>query len=266
MSINKNAFSLVQKKILLTGATGHLGRAIASGLAGLGADVIISGRSHGRLDDFVSELSMENLNVETAVFDLNDPMSVSDWFKGYGKKPIHGIINNAYSGSTGSIETASANDYRDSYEIGLVAAHCLLQNALPCMRLAVEKSGSSGIVNVASMYGLVSPDQRIYESKSAANPPFYGAAKAALIQWTKYAACEFAKEGIRFNSISPGPFPSLIAQNENKDLMTEIKKKVPMSRLGNPSEIIGPVLFLANPSSSYITGINLPVDGGWTAW
>jgi NAD(P)-dependent dehydrogenase (short-subunit alcohol dehydrogenase family) len=137
---------------------------------------------------------------------------------------------------------------------------------IPKFKVAASQNGYASVVNIASMYGMVAPDQRIYSEINGINPPFYGAAKAALIQWTKYAACEFAKDKIRFNSVSPGPFPSSEIQENNPELINNIIDKVPMDRLGKPSELVGPVSFLSSSASSYVTGINIPVDGGWTAW
>ncbi len=91
-------------------------------------------------------------------------------------------------------------------------------------------------------------------------------AKAALIQYTKYAAVEFGKEKIRVNAISPGPFPSLEVQKKDPSLIKRLSKKVSLNRIGKESELRGPVIFLASDASSYVNGANLVVDGGWTAW
>ena len=122
------------------------------------------------------------------------------------------------------------------------------------------------MVNIASMYGSVSPDPAIYGDSGANNPPSYGAAKAGLIQFTRYAACHFAAERIRVNCISPGPFPAQRYFDQDPEFRRRLENKIPMRRTGDPQEIRGPLLFLASDASSYVTGINLPVDGGWTAW
>jgi NAD(P)-dependent dehydrogenase (short-subunit alcohol dehydrogenase family) len=176
------------------------------------------------------------------------------------------LINNAYAGGGGTILTTESDQYRQSFEVTLVAAHNLLRAVLPALRLGVEQSGDASVINVASMYGLVSPDLRIYDSAKGANPPFYGAAKAALIQWTRYAACELGPQGIRVNSISPGPFPSDDVKQTAPDFVERLAKRVPLGRVGIATEIQGPVLFLASPAASYVNGANLVVDGGWTAW
>lgn len=259
----KNFFSLSGKTAFISGANGYLGKSMAEGLAESGALVYLNGRDGQKIDSLVKEFEQKNLNVKPAVFDITNQEDVQEFFSKLDEPFIDVIVNNAYCGVAGSIETSSTNDYASSYDIAMTSTHHLVQCALPYLRNAVKINGDASVINIASMYGMVSPDLRIYESKSVSNPPFYGAAKAALIQWSKYAACEFASEGIRFNAISPGPFPSNQAP---KSLVSKIENKVPMARIGNPSELIGPLLFLASSSSSFVTGINLPVDGGWTAW
>lgn len=259
-------FSLEDRNVLVTGATGYLGRAMVRGLAELGATVFVNGRSSQSVEDLVKELQSTDLDAHPAVFDINDGAAVNEWFVEYGDVPFHGLVNNAYSGGAGSIETSSVNDYQNSYEVSLVSAHRLLLHILPCLRAAVKTSGHASVVNIGSMYGMVSPDQRIYASKNASNPPFYGAAKAALLQWTRYAACEFGNEGIRVNAISPGPFPSEDVQRSNPDFVDTLTTKVPMGRIGHAVELQGPLSFLISDASSFVNGANLVVDGGWTCW
>ncbi|MCL5043070.1 MAG: SDR family oxidoreductase [Gammaproteobacteria bacterium] len=259
-------FSLESKSVLVTGATGYLGRAMVRGLAELGANVLVNGRNPERVEACVAELCDSGLVATSAVFDINDEAAVHQWFSQYGELPLHGLVNNAYAGGAGSIETAGEDDYRNSYEVSLVSTHRLLKSALPGLRAAHRKCGNASVVNIGSMYGLVSPDQRVYENKRVANPPFYGAAKAALIQWTRYAACEFGREGVRVNAISPGPFPSENVQVENPAFVATLADKVPMGRIGRADELQGPLSFLISDASSFVNGSNLVVDGGWTCW
>lgn len=259
-------FSLERKNVLVTGATGYLGRAMICGLAELGANVLINGRSIQRVEKAVDELKNVGLLATPAIFDINDEAEVKKWFLQYNDLPMHGLVNNAYAGGAGSIETAVEDDYRSSYEISLVSAHRLLKYALPGLRAAYHECGNASVVNIGSMYGLVSPDQRVYPNKKAANPPFYGASKAALLQWTKYAACEFGAEGIRVNAISPGPFPSKEVQANNPEFVNLLAGKVPLGRVGQASELQGPLSFLISDASSFVNGTNLVVDGGWTCW
>lgn len=259
-------FSLEGKSVLVTGATGYLGRAMVYGLAELGARVLVNGRHRSRVETFVAELREAQHTAEPAVFDISDDRAVREWIDQFGDRPLNGLVNNAYSGGAGSIETAPDTDYRNSYEVSLVSANRLLRESLPNLRLAINECGGASVVNIGSMYGMLSPDQRLYGHKNASNPPFYGAAKAALLQWTRYAACEFGVEGIRVNAISPGPFPSNTVQSSNADFVTTLASKVPLGRIGQAEEIQGPLSFLISDASSFVNGSNLVVDGGWTCW
>lgn len=266
MQKGTNIFSLQGKTALITGATGYLGSAMVFILAEAGATVLVNSRSRQRADALVSRLVEQGSAAEPAIFDVTDSDAVQRFFTDRSGRPLHVLINNAYVGGAGSIELSGAEPYSDSYDVTMLAAHNLLKAALPSMRQAVQESGDASVINLASMYAMVSPDQRIYESAMGVNPPFYGAAKAALLHWTRYAACEFGAEGIRVNSISPGPFPSTEVQNGNPAFIKKLTSKVPMGRVGQANEIKGPTLFLASSASSFVNGANILVDGGWTCW
>jgi NAD(P)-dependent dehydrogenase (short-subunit alcohol dehydrogenase family) len=259
-------FSLSGKRAIVTGATGHLGLQIAQTLAEAGAHVLVNGRDAERVHALVEQLSIRKLSAEAAVFDVTDATAVEAYFATRPVEPLHVIINNAYSGSAGNVERSGEESYRTSFEISVVAVQHLFRRSLGRLRAAVAADGLASVINIASMYATVSPDQRIYDSGESANPPFYGAAKAALLQWTRYAACEFGKEGIRINAISPGPFPSGRVARENPAFVARLADRVPMGRVGRAEEISGPVLFLATGAASYVNGTNLVVDGGWTSW
>lgn len=257
-------FNLMNKTILITGATGYLGRELATGLSTFGAHVYVNSRTENDCISLVEEIEKSGGVATVACFDVTVESDVKKFVESVGLLDV--LVNNSYSGIGGTVKSANSEDYLSSYESSVVASANLIKQLTPKFRAAVNMNGYASIINIASMYGIVSPDHKIYETPSSTNPPFYGAAKAALIQLTKYAACEFAGENIRVNSISPGPFPSVKTQKESKRMVERIVSKVPMERIGHPGELIGPVAFLASEASSYVTGANLPVDGGWTAW
>lgn len=252
--------------VLVTGAYGHFGRHICAHLAEQGANVLLSGRNLQKLEDLKSELDKKKLKSEIAEFDVCDERQVESFVNKYSHLELHGLVNNAYFGPGGTVRTATPQDYRNAYEVGVVAPANLIKLLLPSMEKASQKNGYASVVNVSSMYGSVSPKLSIYKDAPSSNPPFYGACKAALIQLTRYAAIEFAPKNIRVNSIAPGPFPSDKVQSSDPDFIHRLEARVPMGRIGDPREICGAISFLLSRSSSYITGVNLPVDGGWTAW
>jgi len=250
MSAGTEIFSLQKKTALVTGATGYLGRAMVKILAAAGARVLVNGRNAKLVDELVNELGAQGLKADSAVFDITDAEAINGYFLSLNNEPLDILINNAYYGSAGNISCSSASSYIDSHNVTVVASHNILSSALPNLREAVKIRKDASIINIASMYGMVSPDLRLYDTEQAANPPFYGAAKAAFIQWTRYAACEFGKEKIRVNSISPGAFPSLDTQKSNPDFIGRLENKIPLGRVGLADELQGPVLFLASSASS----------------
>ena len=116
------------------------------------------------------------------------------------------------------------------------------------------------------MYGLVSPQPAAYAATPAMhNPPAYGAAKSGVVSFTRYAAVHLAGRGIRVNCISPGAFPGAEAQ-AHAGFVAELASRTPLGRIGRPDELGGAVVYLVGDGSSFVTGANLVVDGGWTAW
>jgi NAD(P)-dependent dehydrogenase (short-subunit alcohol dehydrogenase family) len=258
------AFSLTGRVSVVTGATSHLGKTMARCLAELGSKVYLVGRNDELLEQLCHELKSNGLLAVSAPFDVTDASETSDFLRmlttDEGRLDV--LVNSA--NGTGLAES-SADRFHAAYEVAVVAVHRLVTCSLPLLQSAVEKVGSASIINIASMYGVVSPDFRVYED----SPPsfaHYGAAKAGMIQLTRYLACELGAKAIRVNAISPGPFPSPHSQEHFPKLMQNLKAKVPLGRLGEPAEISGAIAYLASDASRFVTGINLPVDGGWTAW
>jgi len=115
------------------------------------------------------------------------------------------------------------------------------------------------------MYGVVSPEPAMYGASGSNSPVMYGAGKAGVIQLTRYCAGNLADRNIRVNSITPGPFP-VFTEASDKDFVERLRAKTMMKREGKADELAGPLLLLCSDASSYMTGSNLIVDGGWTAW
>jgi NAD(P)-dependent dehydrogenase (short-subunit alcohol dehydrogenase family) len=262
-------FRLDGQVAFLSGAAGHLGRYMAEALAVAGAHVILNGRRHDALDALASELAGRGGRASVACFDVTEEAAVREHMARIGDR--HGrldvLVNNASAGRTGTMESAAVTDFEQIYRVNVVAAFQLMQASLALLDASAKlRPGGASVINIASMYGSVSPDPAIYGTSGANNPPSYGAAKAGMIQLTRYAACHLAARGIRVNSISPGPFPSARYLERDPNFQAQLEAKTPMKRIGHPQELQGPLLFLASDASSYVTGADLAVDGGWTAW
>ncbi len=262
-------FRLDGRVAFLSGAAGHLGRPMAKALACAGAHVVLNGRTQESLALLAEELKAAGLSASIACFDVTDGAAMRQHLGRIGEKygRLDVLVNNASPSKPGTIESATADDFDQLYRVNVIAAFELLQVAIPLLKESGSKTpGGASVINIASMYGTVSPDPSIYGTSGANNPPYYGAAKAALIQFTRYAACHLGTQRIRVNSISPGPFPDAKYLERDPGFHGQLKAKNPMHRTGDPAEMQGPLLFLASDASSYVTGINLAVDGGWTAW
>lgn len=261
-------FRLDGKVCVVTGGAGHLGAAMSTALAEAGGHVCVLGRTRGTLTALVQRLTDRGLKAEAIASDVTMEEDiaalVADLKKRHGRLDV--LVNNAHAGRPGVMTDSKASDYVNAIGIAVAAAAELVNAAAGLLDSAVEANGDASVINISSMYGMVSPDPRVYGQSGMNNPPHYGAAKAALLQYTRYAAVHLAPQGIRVNAISPGPFPPEAAQQRDPAFTAALVQKVPMGRLGKPEDLGGAVVFLASSASRFVTGANLPVDGGWTAW
>lgn len=257
-------FSLTGKTAFVSGAAGRLGSAMVRGLAEAGAAVILNGRNGDALEALRWDLAEAGLTSIVAAFDINDEPSRAEYLGGLSRLDI--LVNNAYSGKTGIWEEMETDDFRQSYEIAVVSAFGAIKDAEDALVNGARASGQASVINIGSMYGSVSPDFRIYRETKFATPPSYSASKGALLQLTRYAATALAPMNIRVNCISPGPFPPPDIATAQPEFHADLVAKTPLNRIGRPEELIGAVVFLASDSASFVTGAELPVDGGWTAW
>ncbi len=273
-TIKENFFNLSDKVVLVTGANGQIGLSLVKKLLNSQAKVVAVDLKINHLNKIKQDNNIKNeqiLILKKNIKNLNDVKKVFSEGR-YKFNYINGLICNA--------GVAVFDSYLDRKEKALdKVIDVNIKGTFYCIREFIKnhkkKDKEATIVNVASHYGLISPDPRIYTDTNRASSEIYGASKAAIIQMTKYFAVHAIKKNVRTNSISPGGI-----LDDNNELGESVLQKVkqgsgfrkeyslrcPMGRLAKVNEVVDPILFLISSSSSYINGHNLVVDGGYSIW
>jgi NAD(P)-dependent dehydrogenase (short-subunit alcohol dehydrogenase family) len=264
MKSKKNYFNFSNVNALVTGSTGNLGLEISKCLAEHGANVFLNGRNKKKILKLNQEIKKKGHKSQPAIFDITNQNLVKKFF--LKNKSIGIIVNNAYEGKTGNFQKFSSLNYKKAFESNILSTANIINESEKALINSLKKTGYASIINVSSIYGSFSPDPSIYDNTKLDNPPYYGVVKAGLQHLTRYAAINLAKHNIRVNSISPGPFPNNLIKKKYPKFINKLKKKVPIDRVGNPDEINTAILFLSSKYTSFVTGINIPIDGGWSAW
>ena len=255
-------FSIKDKVIVITGATGYLGSKMTEDLSLSGAKVIVLSRKLSRAKELCLRL---NIPIKQAVeIDISSKKNIDTAFKYIYDNffTIDVLVNNAYYGVAKKFTDYSTEDWHKSFDGTVGSVDMVTQAVLPNMR----NNNSGRIINIASMYGMVAPNPEVYPYEKMINPLSYGVGKAAIIQYTKYLAMMVGKEGITVNAISYGAFPNSAKPENDEIFLQNLSTKTFIKRIGSLQEVTSAIYFLSLDESSYVTGQNIVVDGGWTSW
>ena len=255
----KNYFDLPGQVAVVSGCSTGLGVQMAKALASQGAKVVAIARRQNLIDDVAEELAKE-YGVETLAVkcDITDTdmvnAAIDQVVERFGRIDI--LINNAGTGAVAPAEDITDEQFYNEVNIDMFGSFRL---ARAVAKKAMIPAGYGRIINIASMYGLVG-------NKVAPCSPYH-AAKGGVVNLTRGLAAEWGKYGITVNAICPGYFYSpLTKETLDSDFFQQnAQTMIPLSRYGNEGELDTAALFLSSPASTYVTGVILPVDGGYTS-
>jgi NAD(P)-dependent dehydrogenase (short-subunit alcohol dehydrogenase family) len=261
MSRLADAFRIDGQVALVTGGAGNIGRSLCAGLAEAGATVICAARNLDRCEAVTEAIRRDGGKALALPLDLAEPNSI-DALCAEARERVGGIdilVNNAISQVPGHVERYSIEDWEASMRVDGTGFFRMTQ---ACLNGMLEKGGGN-IITIASMLGVVAAEARLYPARGIDGfRPSYFFTKAGVVGFTRFIATAYADKNIRANCISPGGVES---DPPRPDAAAFIER-VPMKRLATPDDLKGAVVYLASGASAYVTGHNLIVDGGYTAW
>lgn len=266
-------FNLEGRAAVVTGGAGLLGSEFCRTLAEAGAQVVVADLDDPAAAEVASSLNREGCQAVAVKTDVTSPAStqtmVQAALQNFGRLDI--LVNSAaldpkFDPQHGAAHTNSFEDYpleawNQSLSVNLTGMFLCCQAVVRPML----EQGNGSIINICSTYGLVGPDQRIYERPGEPQrfkPVYYSVTKAGVLGLTRYLAAYYAGKNIRVNALTPGG----VFNNHDEAFLKAYSARTVMGRMARRDEMNGAVLYLASDASSYMTGSNLVVDGGWTAW
>lgn len=252
-------FRLSGRVAVVSGGAGLYGTQISTALAEAGAHVVIAARNQNHAEAVVALLRQRSLQVDALPLDLAEEQSIAALrdrvVRVLGKVDI--LVNNAVHRQGGTIERTTREDWEATARVNGTGLF------LMCKYFGAQMVAQQGgvIVNIGSIHGVVAPDFAVYGETGMTSPAFYAYDKGGLIQFTRYLATYYAPHGIRVNCLSPGG----LFDNQPAEFVHNYTRRTPLGRMAGSNDLKGAIVFLASDASAYVTGINLLVDGGWTA-
>lgn len=273
MSTIYDKFSMAGRVALVTGSAGLLGKEFARTLAEAGAEVYVAELNLSLAEPVAESIVKLGYKAVPAQVNITHPDEVKALVDRIvaDSGRLDAVVNSAaldpkfdpshsFAGNN-AFEDYPLKSWQDAIDVNLTGAFLVSQAAARQM----AKQGKGSIINICSTYGLVGPDQRLYERPDRPQvykPVYYSVTKAGILGLTRYIATYYAGTQIRANALTPGG----VFNNNDEVFLKQYSARAVMGRMANRDEMDGAVLFLASDASSYMTGSNLVVDGGWTAW
>ena len=264
-------FSLKNKTAIVTGSLGLIGKEHCKALSEAGANVVVTDINEETCNNLAKTLQTESIGFSLDVTNHDSIKALRDKvlekFSHIDILVNNAAINDMFENPKAAAEQSKFENYplelwQKSIDVNLTGV--FLCSQILGNEMAKQKSGS--IINIASTYGISAPDQSLYikedGTQSFYKPPAYSATKGAVIMFTKYLAAYWGKDGVRVNTLSPGG----VENNQDEFFIKKYSAKTMLGRMAQPDDYKGALIFLASDSSKYMTGANLVVDGGWTAW
>ncbi|NBO18358.1 MAG: SDR family oxidoreductase [Proteobacteria bacterium] len=258
--------NLKGRRALITGAAGSLGKIMTQTLAELGADLVLLDHPDAPLAELATQIAAQwGVDVAVRLCDLESEAARDTLINELVQESrLDVLINNAAFVGTSGLQgwgvpfaEQSIETWRRALEVNLTAAFHLCQGLAPML----QASGYGSIINIGSIYGEYGPDWSLYEGTSMSNPAAYGASKGGLLQLTRWLATTIAPN-VRVNAVSPGG----VFRDQNPKFVERYVSKTPLKRMATEDDFRGVIAFLASDLSSYVTGQNIAVDGGWGVW
>jgi NAD(P)-dependent dehydrogenase (short-subunit alcohol dehydrogenase family) len=257
-STPSTSFSLAGKIVLLTGGAGLFGRGLATQLADAGATLVLASRDVTALQKVATEENARGRSVHARPLDQADEASIfrlrDSVLAEFGR--LDGLVNNAVSRPMKSFDAPLA-DWESSMKTNATGLFAITR----AFGEAMVSRGAGSIVNIASIQGMVGPDLSLYEGLNMATLPDYFFHKAGMVNLTRFFAARYGPHGVRVNCLAPGGFFS----GQHPTFVERYTRQTFLRRMADEHDLGGPVIFLLSEAARYVTGVNLPVDGGYTA-
>ena len=255
-------FSLAGKVVVVTGGTKRYGLCMVEGLAEAGGTVILTSRDRERAEEHARPLRERGLKVYGAALQQADDASIEAFVSGViaEHERIDVLVNSARHIPAKPAFEVDRAELDKTLMINATGQILLTRRVIGEMR----KSGGGNIINIGSIYGLGGQDPRVYDDPDANVSLDYAIMKGGMVAWSKQLATLFAKDNIRSNCLSLGGFQD--PDNPPGDFEKHYCARTPLGRMAGVDDVKGPIVYLASDASAYMTGANLVVDGGWTAW